>query len=396
MLDVTKHKFLKFLLSGTMYFSEGVGFALLTIILIFYLNDYGFPYYVTTFVVGITNIPWMIKFFWGGIADHFLKLGRKPFIVFGSLISAVGFFAVAFISPEFNIIAFTLALILADFGLALFDTAFDAWAIEISNENERGMINGAIQGGLAAGLVFGASVFGYFSKSYGYSLAFISGSLILVISILAFHLFVGENPRKKQRQKLSKILAKEFKKRSTQALSFFAPISTVGNGFLILAIPLYFSDRFGLDVAQTGLIYILFPLCRLFGSLVGGYITDLKEKKKVLTVYICALSVACVLLLAAQNWQMLAVFYGLFAFLHGGYGTAILAIFMDITNPRVGASQFSILTSLMNFGESGIGAITGTLLAIVGFSGVFLYAAWAYGPALLVIHFVKLRNMPAK
>jgi MFS family permease len=209
-------------------------------------------------------------------------------------------------------------------------------------------------------------------------------------------MFVEENPRKKRSLKLYKILLKEFKKRSTQALSFFAPVSTIGNGLLILAIPLYFSDRFGLDVAQTGLIYILFPLCRLFGSLVGGYITDLREKKKVLSVYICALSAACVLLLAAQNWQMLAFFYGLFAFLHGGYGTAILAIFMDVTNPKVGASQFSILTSLMNFGESGIGAITGTLLAIVGFSGVFLYAAWAYGPALLVIHFVKIKNLPSK
>jgi len=396
MIDVTKHKFLKFLLSGAMYFSEGIGFALLTVILIFYLNDQGFPYPLTTLIVGVTNIPWMIKFFWGGIVDHFQKLGRKPFIVFGSLISAVGFLVVAFISPDFNLVAFTLALILADFGLALFDTAFDAWAIEISNEDERGKINGAIQAGLAGGLIFGASVFGFFSKSYGYPLAFMTGSLILVISILAFHIFVAENIRKKQSQKLTKILVKEFKKRSTQALSLFAPVSTVGNGLLILAIPLYFSDRFNLDVAQTGLIYVLFPLCRLIGSLVGGYITDLKEKKKVLTVYICSLSVACVLLLAADNWQMLAVFYGLFAFLHGGYGTAILAIFMDITNPKVGASQFSILTSFMNFGESGIGAITGTLLAIVGFSGVFLYAAWAYGPALLVIHFVKLRNLPGK
>ena len=95
-------------------------------------------------------------------------------------------------------------------------------------------------------------------------------------------------------------------------------------------------------------------------------------------------------------WQMLAILYGIIGFLQGGYMTAFAAMLMDITNPKIGATQYSILTSLANFGEMGAGAMSGSLVALLGFSRVFLYSAWALGPALLLLYFIKLKEINRK
>jgi len=65
------------------------------------------------------------------------------------------------------------------------------------------------------------------------------------------------------------------------------------------------------------------------------------------------------------------------------------ALFMDITNPKIGATQYSILASITNFGEFGIAMISGTLVLMLGYNRFFLYTAWILGPALLILYFIK-------
>ena len=71
----------------------------------------------------------------------------------------------------------------------------------------------------------------------------------------------------------------------------------------------------------------------------------------------------------------------------------MMAMYMDICNPKVGASQFAILTSLCNVGEMGIGnTIAGSMVAMLGFTRTFLYSAWIYGPALLILYVIRLKK----
>ena len=66
---------------------------------------------------------------------------------------------------------------------------------------------------------------------------------------------------------------------------------------------------------------------------------------------------------------------------------------MDITNPKIAATQYSIITSLANFGRIGFGMISGTLVLMLGYNRVFLYAAWLVGLPLLVLYFVKEKKL---
>jgi hypothetical protein len=77
-------------------------------------------------------------------------------------------------------------------------------------------------------------------------------------------------------------------------------------------------------------------------------------------------------------------------FIIGGSGySAEAALFMDVTNPKIAATQYSILASIHNFGDIFSVMISGSLVLMLGYTRVFLYAAWIIGPALLILYFVK-------
>ena len=97
------------------------------------------------------------------------------------------------------------------------------------------------------------------------------------------------------------------------------------------------------------------------------------------------------LLITADTWEKLAIIYAFIGLLTGAslYSSSC-ALMMDITNPNIAATEFSVLTSLYNVGEVLIGnATVGAMIAFFGFTGVFLYAGWFSAAALLVLYFIR-------
>jgi hypothetical protein len=62
---------------------------------------------------------------------------------------------------------------------------------------------------------------------------------------------------------------------------------------------------------------------------------------------------------------------------------------MDITNPKIGAAQYSFLASIGNIGIIGISMISGGLIVILGYGRFFLYTAITVGLSLLILYFVQ-------
>jgi MFS family permease len=69
------------------------------------------------------------------------------------------------------------------------------------------------------------------------------------------------------------------------------------------------------------------------------------------------------------------------------------AIAMDITNPKIGASELSIIYSISNLGDVGAGAVAGTLVVIMGFQNVFLLSGILLIPAIITLHMLNLNNI---
>ncbi len=365
--------------------------AITSVIIPVYLVELGISLPITTLVIGIISIPMTIKFVWGGIVDYFIRFGRKRFIILGGLLFAGGLSILTVIDPSTALIPFTFFLFISVCGVGFLDVSADAWAIEISREEERGKINGAMFAGQYAGLALGSSLLAFIAKIFGYNISFLASGLIVFMVIL-FPFIVKEVKIIKKRQKVAKILIGEFRKRTTQLIAIFSPIIDINKGMLIVLIPLYMKTVLQLDVVQIGLIVAIFPVTAAVGSLVSGVIADKWNRRRILYVFIGVSIFLSASLIFANTWQILAVIYGVIGFLQGGYVTAKCAMFMDVTNPRVGATQFSILTSLGNAGIVGGETVSGTLVAMLGFGRVFLYSAWVFGPALLVLHFIRLKK----
>ncbi len=391
MIDLDKHKLLKYPLFSSLYFSQGIIYALATVIINVYLDNKGISDAVIGFVIALAYVPWVLKFLFGGAVDHFIKFGRRKFIIFGGILSGLSFIVLSFIDPATAIIPFALVLLCGSSGIAFLDVSADAWAIELTDKKERGKINAAMFGGLFIGMAVTSILIGSVAETYGYSFSFVVAAFLILI-IMLFPLLIKDIVIPKRKEKISKLLVSEFKKKNTQLLTLFLPLSSISFGLLAVVIPQYTNDVLMLKLGQIGLIVAIGPLATVAGNIVGGFLADHWGRKKSLYLTISLNLVFAASLVFADTWQKLAIIWCIVGFLHGGHYSAIGALSMDVTNPKVGAAQYSLLMASANAGEMGGTFTSGALISSLGFSRVFLYSGIVYGPALLVLRFIKSKS----
>ena len=395
MIDISKSSYLKYFLFGSLYFTEGLFTAVGFILIPVYFIESGLSVSIATFAIGIALIPASLKFLQGGLVDYFQKYGRKKFILLGGILFSLGFFMMGIFNPGSTLILFVLSLSISVIGFVFFDVSADAWALEISSVQERGKINGAMFTGYYTGMAIGSASLGIIAASLGYKISFFVVGII-VFFIILLPLVIHENIIVKQKERITSLLIGEFKKRNTQLVSLFAVFFVVNRGMLLVLIPLFMSLKLHLDIAQIGLIVTIFPIACAFGSICGGNLSDMWGRKNTLYIFIGGSIFFSAALILASEWLLLAALYGLIGFLQGGYATSGLAMMMDETNPKIGATQFSFFTSLGNAGMN-IGETTsGSLVAILGFTRTFLYSAWFFGPALLILYFIRTKRIVKK
>jgi PAT family beta-lactamase induction signal transducer AmpG len=391
MIDITQRSYYKYLLFGSLYFSEGLMMAIGFVIIPIYFIDKGLSLELAGLVIGVISIPVTIKFVWGGIVDYFNRLGRRFFIILGGLLMVFGLFIVIFIDPAVALIPFAFFLFITVCGLGFLDVSSDAMAIEIGKEEELGKINGSMFAGQFIGMAVGSSLLAAIAQFYDYSIAFLVGGLIVILIIL-FPLVIKETKKRIKREKIGKLLIGEFKKKQTQILASFASFININRGLLFIVIPIYMKVFLNLQIAQIGLIVAIYPISSALGSIAGGMTADKWTRKRTMYLFSIISIIFLVLLVLADTWVNLAVIYGIIGFLQGGYVSAYCAILMNATNPKIGATQFSILTSIGNAGMLAGETVSGTFIAVFGFTRTFLYSAWFFGPALIILHFVKDRT----
>jgi PAT family beta-lactamase induction signal transducer AmpG len=388
MIDISRKSWHKYFLFGSMYFSEGLQTSFAGVIIPIYLLDRGLSLPLATLVAGIGTAPWWLKFIFGSTTDYFCKFGRKPFIIIGGLLGASSLFVLIFIDPFVSLIPFALLLFLSNLGITYIDVSCDGWAIQISKKEERGKINGAMTAGLSTGMIVGTPLFASIAQTYGYGMSFLAGGCIILV-IMIYPFLVRKVKILKERPKIASLLKEEFKIRTTQQVTLFSMIMGITSGLVIYLIPLYMKTILNLDIGQIGLIMTIYPITLVIGSLFSGTMADRWGRKIILFIVISATIVCYPALLFANTWQIFAVIFGVCGFFDGGWGVGMGTLMMDVSNPKIGATQFSILTSLYNFGETGIGSISGSLVVSLGFGRMFLLSSWMSGPALIILYFIR-------
>jgi MFS family permease len=389
MLDFTKHPSLKYPLFGILYFAEGLTVALTGVVLVLFFIDKDIPISVTTLVGGIASVPWAIKFVFGPTVDFFGKYGRKIFIIIGGIIGAISIFTVAFIDPKTSIIPFTALLFIGRSGIILLDVSADAWAIQTTKITERGKVNAAMFTGLFAGTGIGGILLAFIATYYGFEWVFLTTSFLIFLSVV-IALFFKEKKIDIQRKLIKHLLIKEFKKRNTQIVVLFGFVAAMNYGMLRYVIPEYMTNVLLLDKMQIGFLTLVYPISIVIGAIIGGIVADKWGRKKIMYITLLGLLISSALLVTADTWEKLGIIYAIVGFLTGASTySAMSALFMDVTNPKIGAAQYSFIASIANFGQVGIALISGSLFTILGYNRFFFYTAIIVGLSLLILYFVK-------
>lgn len=176
---------------ASLYFLQGAAFAYVVNFQKPYLVGLGISKDEIGLFTGLLLVPFILKVFFGALSDR-LTLARwgrrKPFMVVGLTLFILGYGSMPVVNVGAHFAVFALLSWVASFGLALFDTCADGWAIDVAKSHEESAIQGAMVAGRSLGLVVMAFCFGRWSEKFGFSSVFLSlaflavGVLLIVVT----------------------------------------------------------------------------------------------------------------------------------------------------------------------------------------------------------------------
>jgi len=403
-LDLIRTRRGRLLLFGTLYLCEGAPIGFVWWFLPARLRAAGMPVDSITALTAAVTLPWVLKFTWAPLIDiSASRFGRRHWILAAQLCMGLTLIPLALVEQplQHQTLLFTILLAHAVFA-ATQDVAIDSWAIGGVPAAERGAINGAMQIGKFIGRwLFGAGVL-LIAGDIG------AGAIALVLVVvlwLGASLVVLSGDRAPETAAeapddtaagtfLDGLRAALARPATWLGLSFAV---TAGAGFEALgavAGPLLVD--LGLAEHSIATFYSASLVAMLAGAALGGSISDRWGRARSAGVFLVfiALSVIGVAWCVRDPGPEATAgsTYSLMVMMYLGYGmfiAASYALFMDLTDPRLGATQFSAYMGATNACEAWAGFAAGSVAARFGY-GASLTTLAALSlfalPLLVLIH----------
>jgi len=364
-------------LFGAIYFVEGAVLTYFSTFNVLYLRTFDLSFTRIGIVGGITLIPFVLKIFIGLLSDRVNVFGlgyRKPFIVVGLLVQSLAFLVFPLIDPAGQFVPFVAVCLLAALGMSTYDTCTDGFSIDVTPEEERGIVQGIMVGGRALGAVVVAAVIGALSQAGRWPAVFLGiGALGLLAIPLA--LLVRE-PRDRPPERAFSV--KAFRSLFDWGFVLFLLLGLVyplalwsANGMT----GAFLNEEMGVMLGLVGLYTSVFGIGTIGGGAIGGPLTDRIGRRASLVVALLLTSgtVLGLALLPSAGIGWIVVFF--FGVAFGYYETVYMTMGMDFADPRIAAFMFAFVMAVGNVGI-GLGQpLSGALVDRFGFRWMFAILA---------------------
>jgi len=373
------------ILFASLYLSEGAPIGYIWWALPTILRAEGVAIDTITSLTSLLVLPWVFKFVWAPLIDT-IQSGPssiRSWIITSQLLMGATLGPLFFLDVGLHleiIIPFLFAHAIA---AATQDAAIDSLAIATVPAHERGTINGWMQ----VGMLTGRSVLGGGALILAPLLGNQAVILLLIGTVYSSSillLFSGGMPAPTTTESvptwknLVATLRIAARQRTTWLGLLFAATGgaayeTVG----ALAGP-FLIDR-GFTKEEVGTFFALpSVLGMIIGALAGGYLADKIGKQRAVILFLTLMSADVLLLAAADAWLgmeagfLLWVLLSLLYVCIGLFVASSYSLFMDITHPRLGATQFSSFMGATNGCESWSAYTSGKLVTAGGYPFAFL------------------------
>ncbi len=177
----------KFMLFTILYFVQGVIAAYQLNFFKPHLDSAGIAPNLIGLAASLAFIPFILKFLFGFVSDKVNLFGRGhrvPYMMLGVVICSSAFLIAFFVDPASNFRVLAATIILATFGMSMFDTVADAYAIEVTPEEDHSRVQSFMTSGRAIGLVILSFLFGIIASRYGYNAIFLVISILLLFPLV--------------------------------------------------------------------------------------------------------------------------------------------------------------------------------------------------------------------
>lgn len=370
-----------------LYVTEGIplGFAATAVATQLRRLDVG-PAEIGAFV-GSFYLPWAFKWAFGPIIDVFAseRLGRRRgWILITQVLMALTLLSTVMLKLPQQLGLFTVILLVHNTFGAMQDVAIDALACNTLHEDERGLANGMMFSGATIGTMIGGSGVLFLSGVTGFqpTFYFVTACILAVTALVVLPMKEAAGPTRttvagsrlaQAGREMHSFAVESFRSflgtRGAYSGLFFS-LLPAGAMCLGLALQSNLAVELGMDDDQVAMLGLWSSVLGALFCVAGGYLSDRYGRRKTLAIYLALMSLPVFYLMnevTRHGWIMpisttaanrpvvpaalvtalwiatltYSVAQGLM------YGTRS-AIMMDVTNPKVAATQFTAYMAMAN------------------------------------------------
>lgn len=405
-----------------LYVTEGIPLGFAATAIAYHLRKLGVgPAEIGAFVASF-YLPWAFKWAFGPMVDVFRsqRFGHRRGWILGTQLVMAATLAVLVLVPlPAQLPLFTAILLLHNTAAAMQDVAIDALACNTLREDERGLANGLMFAGAATGQSIGGSGVLFLVSYTGFPASFFFVALAILcvtgLVVLPMKEAVAESAQAAGRG-LRHALG-EMREFSVEAFRAFLATRGAFAGVLFSLLPAgamalglslrsNLSAEFGLDERETAQLELWSGVVSALAMVAGGWLSDRLGRRRMLAVYLGLMSLPTAWLawklhllgyvmpravgarepvLAGLLWTA-TIAYNLFMGLM--YGTRS-AIMMDVTSPKVAATQFTAYMAMMNLAIATSATWQGIAVETVGYPTTLAVDAGVGLLTLLVLPFIR-------
>jgi PAT family beta-lactamase induction signal transducer AmpG len=364
-----------------LYASEGAPIGFIWWALPTILRAAGLPVGDITALTALLVLPWAFKFAWAPLVDALRsrRWGFRAWIGSAQLTMGLALLPLLWLDPVREWAWWRALLLVHAVAAATQDVAIDALAVRTVPVEQRGWLNGTMQ----AGMLVGRSLFGGGALIVLASLGrtWIVGALVAWIWLALLMLPWVTEPAAggavvDRLREFSRHLSQAIRRGATWwglafALTSAAAFEATGQ----LAGP-FLVDR-GVAVGTVGIFFgVAVVGATLVGGLVGGILADRRGHARMCALFLIGFVTTIAGLAGADaagagSTVLLGWLTAMYLFI-GLFTAASYALFMDLTDPSLGGTQFSAFMSATNACESWSAWSGGRIAASFGYSAAFL------------------------
>lgn len=385
-------------------FSSGLPFLLVAGTLAFWLKENGIVLTDITMIAS-AGMTYALKFIWAPLLDHwrlpgFARLGqRRGWLLLAQIGVLVGLLAMAALTPH-RLVAFVAATLFVAFMGATQDIAIDAYRIEIAPPSAQGALVATYSLGYRLGLLVAGALALILADHIAWAKVYTLMAVLMVVPLITTLVM-----REPDVRRVSPSSWREAMRESVvdPIADFFRRYGWAVAGLTLLFILLFkvpeqaivggvmspFYRDMGFSKTEIGAVTKIYGIwIAIAGAFIGGAAVARWGAWR--TLGVCIVLESCsnllYLLLIHHHGELMALTVAISGqnFAEGLLGPPTVAFLSLLVNRQHTATQYALLSSLVNLPGKVLGFFAGGIVMALGYGGYFVITVFSMLPAMLL------------